>query len=642
MLYRARSHFARTSRGGDRTTRSGRPWIAALTLIASLAACGGPSCPTSPVAPAPAQTQAAVAEPTAKYGEVPGVNLLGDVGVRAFVLQGERSSIATVSVVKVEGQPFGEALRAEVRERPTNNWDVQVAARTKADVEQGDVLLATFYFRTERSKQESAEGETEFVFELAQEPWTKSISYPVRAGKEWRKIHVPFKAVQSHRAGEAQMIFRLGFEPQTIEIGGVTVENFGKKLALSALPVTKITYAGMEPDAPWRAAAEARIEQHRKAALAVTVKDKAGKVVPDAQVSAKLVRHAFGFGTCVPANLIVGPNANERFKQHTVELFNVATLENDLKWVALAGDWGSGFSLDAAQGAIDWLRDKGLDVRGHVMVWPGWRNLPRFLRQYEKDPERLRSEVRKRIRDVGNATKGKLAHWDVLNEPFDNHDLMDILGQDVMVEWFKEARAVDPAAKLFINDYAILSGGGGGTAHRDHYEKTIQFLLAKGAPLDGIGLQGHFGAALTSPEDMLAILDRYAKFKKPIYVTEYDVVIDDEALAGQFTRDFYTTLFSHPAVQGIVMWGFWDGAHWKKNAALYREDWSLKPGGQAYRDLVLGAWRTDVSGKTDARGAFSTRGFLGDYEIAVDAAGKQKKVRAKLAPGGSTVTVVLD
>lgn len=611
-----------------------------LAMGVFFVACAERQCPTSNLAPTGVHDAQQAAAPGANFGEVQGENMLGTSGIHALSLQGDTSK-AAVSIVKVEGQPFGEALRAEVKERPGNVWDVQVSARTQKAVEAGDVLLATFYFRTERSRQESAEGETEFVFELAREPWTKSASYPARSSRDWRKIHVPFKAEASYATGDAQINFRLGYEPQIIEIGGLTVENFGKKLALSALPVTKITYAGMEPDAEWRKAAEARIEQLRKAPLAIVVKDKFGKVVTGAEVSAKLVRHSFGFGTCVPANTIVGAG-NERFKELTVELFNMITLENDLKWVALAGDWGPSFTLENAKAATEWLRGKGLDVRGHVLVWPGWRNLPKSLRAHEKNPEQLRAAVRKRIREIAGAMRGKLVHWDVMNEPFDNHDLMDILGEDVMVEWFKEARATDPGARLFINDYAILSGGGGNTAHRDHYEKTIRFLLEKGAPVDAIGLQGHFGSSLTSPEDMLSILDRYAKFKKPIYITEYDVVVDDEQLAGQFTRDFYTTLFSHPAVEGIIMWGFWDGAHWKKNAALYRNDWSLKPGGQAYRDLVLNVWRTDVRGNTDDRGGFSTRGFLGDYEILVTSAGKQKRASAKLVAGGSTLTITTD
>jgi GH35 family endo-1,4-beta-xylanase len=291
---------------------------------------------------------------------------------------------------------------------------------------------------------------------------------------------------------------------------------------------------------------------------------------------------------------------------------------------------------------VDWLTQHGIQARGHVLVWPGWKNLPRSLKALEKDPAKLRAAVSAHITEVAGATRGKLVHWDVLNEPFDNHDLMDLLGEDVMVEWFRTARAADPSAKLFINDYAILAGGPGTTPHRDNYERVIRLLLDKGAPLDAIGIQGHFDAGLTGPEDVLELLDRYAKFGKPIWITEYDVDIDDEALAGQFTRDFYTAAFSHPAVQGIIMWGFWDGAHWHRNAPLYREDWSLKPAGQAYRDLVLHELRTDVSGKTDAKGAYKTRAFLGSYDLTVSLAGARKTVPLELTSGSQTTVVKLD
>lgn len=578
-------------------------------------------------------------EGNAKYGEVPGVSVLGKEGLRAFKVDNDAKKVA-LSYVPVEGQPFKEALRVEIKQPSNNPWDVQVHAMTTAPVERGDVLLATFYFRTEWAPVESGEGQTEFVFELAKDPWTKSVSYPVRASREWKKINVPFAAAESYAPGEAHLIFRLGYAPEVIDIAGVTVENFGKKLAVSDLPVTKITYAGMEPDAPWRKAAAERIEKIRKADLGVTVTDAAGKPVPGASVEIKQKKHAFGFGTCVPADLIVGAS-NEKFKALIPELFNVATLENDLKWQPLAGDWGSGFTVERAKRAVEWLRGQGLAVRGHVLVWPGWKNLPKYLKGYERQPEKLRAEVVKHIRELAPAMKGSLVHWDVLNEPFDNHDLIDLLGKDAMVEWFKEARAADPGALLFINDYAILSGGGGTTPHRDHYDATIQFLLDKGAPVDAVGLQGHFGTSLTSPDDMLKLLDRYGRFGKPLWITEYDVVMDDLETAGAFTRDFYTTLFSHPSVQGIVMWGFWDASHWKNNAALYKADWTLKPGGKAYRDLVLKEWRTDVTLATDAAGKLTTRGFLGDYEIKATKDGRSQTVEEALASRGASITIKL-
>ncbi len=595
--------------------------------------------PATPVVETASAPEAAEA-PTGKYGQVSGTMLVPDGGLKTFGLHGKQER-AGVSLVPVEGQPFKQALRAEVRERSGNPWDLQLQMPVSAAVEQGDVLLATLYVRTEATRQESGEGQTEFVMELARDPWTKSVSSPIRAGRDWQKVFVRYKAAMSYAAGDAQLTLRLGYEPQTIQIGGITLENFGKQLVLADLPTTKVTYPGMEADAAWRQAAAARIEKFRKQDLQITVRDQSGKAVADAEVSLHQTRQAFGFGSAVVAQTLTLPG-NDRYKQLTAELFNTAVLENNLKWQPLAGDWGGGFTVDVAKKGVDWLAEHGLQTRGHVLVWPSWRNLPRSLKQLEGDHAKLRAEVLKHVRELTSAMRGKLSQWDVLNEPFDNHDLMDLLGEDVMIEWFKAAHEADPSAKLFINDYAILSGGGGDSPHRDHYEKTIRLLKDKGAPVDGIGMQGHFGAALTGPEDLLKLLDRYAKLGKEIWVTEYDVEVEDEALAGQFTRDFYMTLFSHPAVKGIMMWGFWDGSHWHKNAPLYRKDWSLKPAGEAYRDLVLKQWRTNERRKTGADGVLKTRAFLGDYEVTVTRSGQTKKQRLELGPSPGRFVVTLD
>jgi GH35 family endo-1,4-beta-xylanase len=579
-------------------------------------------------------------QPSNNHGQVPGEELIGPAGLRAFDLINKGGKV-DLSYLKVEGQPFTEAIRVDIQQIARSEWDIQLRTRTASPVGQGDVLLATIYFRTEQSCEEGGLGRAGFVFELASDPWTKYMQYTVRASYEWKKITIPFIVGHTLAAGEAQMTLRLGFALQIIEIGGLSVENFQKKLAFADLPNTKLTYPGMAPDAPWRKAAEERIDKIRKGPLRVVVKGKTGQPVPNATVNAKLVKHAFAFGTCVPSAILIS-GGNEKFKRIIPELFNIATLENDLKWAPLSGDWGPEFTLDRAKQGVKWLHDRGLLVRGHTLVWPSWRYLPKFLHQYKNDPTQLRIEVQRHLRELTVAMKESLVHWDVVNEPVDNHDILDILGPEVMIEWFKEVRATSPSSKLFINDYGILSGGGGTTPHRDHYEETIKMLVDKGAPLDGIGMQSHFDGLLTGPDDMLAILDRYAKYGIPIWATEYDIDIDDEEVSGKFTRDFYTALFSHPSVEGIMMWGFWDGLHWKNNAPMYRQDWSLKPSGEAIRELLLKTWSTDARGTTDALGTFTTCGFLGEYVIQVSAAGKTKSINAQLKAIGSDVEVTID
>lgn len=578
-------------------------------------------------------------EPTGNYGKVAGVELVGDKGVKSLALMGKKERVE-LSWVPVEGQPFSEAIQAKITEKSGQTWDVQMATKALAPVAAGDVMLASFYMRTEWTPDETAEGVSEFVFELAKEPYPKSISYPVRASGEWKKYYIPFRAAQSYAVGDAQLIFRLGYPPQTIQIADFKIENFKRELVMADLPITKITYGGSEPDAAWRAAAQARIEKIRKAPIHVVVQDASGKALPGAMVKVSLTRHRFGFGTAAAARSII--HGDPEYRKILLENFNAVTLENDLKWVALAGDYGDHFSMAQAKRALDWLQERDMPVRGHVLVWPSWRNMPMYVKRLKNDPEALRAEVTKRITSVLSATKGRLPWWDVLNEPFDNHDLMDIFGNEIMVDWFKLARELEPNAELFINDYAILSGGGTESPHRDHYEKTIQYLVDNGAPLDGIGLQGHFGGTLTAPTDLLKLLDRYGKFGKKIWVTEYDITIDDEELAAQYTKDLYTTLFSHPAVAGVIMWVFRDKDHWRKNAVMYRDDWSLKPAGRVYKELYHKTWRTNEAGVSDAQGRFATRGFLGEYLVEVSAPGKKtKKVKATIAAQGGTVAVKL-
>ena len=610
-------------------------WARALGCSLALAACikSEPNVQEPAAVPSTAAAEAAGA-PAAEPGKVRGVDVLGGGGIDAFAVRGASDRVTT-RVVDVTGQGFSRAIRAKIEKGSQNLWDVQLVATAKHAVRSGDVLLASFWFRTEYVPVESGEAETEITFEQNHEPFDKSLSYAVRAGAQWKQVLVPFVAKRNFQAGEAQVTFRLGYPPQTIDLADVKVENFEKRAALADLPRSKATYAGMEADAPWRAQAEARIDQLRKADLSVRVVGSDGKPAAGAEVTAQLSKHAFNFGTAVPGEYVLS-NDHAQFNQILLENFNIATLENDLKWEALE-DWG--FPLERGVRAVDWLRENGLRVRGHVLVWPSWKETPARLQRLKDDKPALAQAVSDHIRQVMTALKGKCEQWDVVNEPFTNHDLLDVLGYEVMVDWFKLARSLDPKPKLFINDFAILSGGGGTTPHRDHYEKMIQLLVDNGAPFDGIGMQGHFGTSLTSPDDLLALLDRYGKFKKEIAVTELDVVIDDEELAGSYVRDFYTVLFSHPAVSTLTMWGFWDANHWKKNAVMYRDDMSLKPGGQAYKDLVLGKWRTHETGKTDARGLFQTRGFKGNYDIIVKVDGRTQTVKGVLAAGGSRIDV---
>jgi hypothetical protein len=102
-----------------------------------------------------------------------------------------------------------------------------------------------------------------------------------------------------------------------------------------------------------------------------------------------------------------------------------------------------------------------------------------------------------------------------------------------------------------------------------------------------------------------------------------------------------TAVFSHPSTSGVIMWGFWDTKHWLGNSPLFRRDWTLKPSGQVWMDLVFHQWWTNTTATTDASGKCEARGFLGDYEIEVKHGSTDQTIKAKLTAAGTAVKVVL-
>ena len=553
----------------------------------------------------------------------------------AFKVSGTRAADAVISVVDADNPNFQRAIRAQTLAQAQKPYEIQLRAVNIAPIQKNDVLLATFWLRTIQSPMD--EGFVGFTFEQSVEPYKRSFGYETSAGKQWTRFDLPFRAADNYAPGQAVMNLRLGYAPQTVEIGGIALTNYGAKVDFNSLPATKLTYKGAEPDAPWRKEAAARIEKIRKGDLNIVVRDAAGKPVEGAEIIVKQTRQKFAFGSAVNAKALVSDDpADAKYREMVKTLFNRIVFENDLKWDKWSAD------RETPQRALKWLRDNNIEARGHVLVWPSWRHSPAQLKKLENDPAALRAAIEAHIKDEAGTLRGQLHDWDVENEPYSNHDIIDILGKPVQADWFKLAHQADPNAKLYLNDYGILAAGGKDAAHQGHFEETIAQLQKEGAPLDGIGIQGHFGSDLTPPTRMLEILDRYAKFGLPIQVTEFDVQVPNEQLQADFTRDFMTAMFSHPAVNGVVMWGFWEGRHYAPSAALWRKDWSVKPNGAAWLDLVQRQWMTNVLAKTDAAGTLKTRAFLGDYQITVNAGGQKSEKTISLETAGETKQVEFD
>lgn len=522
----------------------------------------------------------------------------------------------SISIVDVDHAEFSKALHIQITSLPQNYWNFQLEFETTMALEAGDVCLVSFWARTTYSQSESGEGLLTAIIEHNQ-TYEKPLSKTFAPGGEWKHYFYGFQADRSLPLENLKAAFFLGHAVQTLEVASIQFLNYKNKLALADLPVMEITWDGMEPDAPWRAEANQRIEKYRKGNLQVKLVNGNNQPIKDAVVGITMQKHQFGFGSAIDGKFYL---ENTTYRQHVHELFGEVVFENDLKWRPWANRTDHSYILKA----IDSLQKHGINIRGHNLIWPGWRYLPDYLDNYKNNPTQLQNECLEHIEEVATFSKGKLIDWDVLNEPYTNTDIQDITGDQVMADWFKKAKVTDPRARLYINDYSIISDGGTNVNHQNGYFEIIEYIEDNGAAIDGIGLQGHFSEFVTGIPKVLSIIDRFATLEKEIKITEFDINSTNDDLKVNYTRDLMTAAFSHPYVKGFLSWGFWAGRHWRPEAAYYNLDWNIRPQGSLYKELVLNEWWTQPqSMTTDAAGQAGFGScFLGTYTIEVNVNGK--------------------
>jgi GH35 family endo-1,4-beta-xylanase len=567
-----------------------------------------------------------------------------DASIYSSAIYVADKTTAAFGKTDVSGLPFKNALRLSVRQPSAESWQIGVSAKSIVPVHRGDVLWITLQARSLESQEEAGEAHADAVFMLKNEAGkeVRPLERRFTCGRDWTTTSIPFVVANDAAAGEAKLVIRYGGAIQKLEVGGITVINCGPAADLTKLPQAGGRYVGFAADAPWRKAAAKRIERIRKGDFPVRVVDAAGKPVAGADVSIKMRRHAFPWGASVDAKRIATGTSPEqvRYREIIETYFNKVVFANDMKWSRWLNQQKKPEERRMLLESIAWLKERRIAIRGHVLVWPSWQFLPATLRELEHDPAALRDAVSAHIKDQTTSLPDTFADWDVLNEISIRHDLLDILGRDIIADWFKEARRGTQSSVLYYNDYTMFQGVTPQSPSQKFYD-VIRFLQDKGAPIQAIGEQGHFIGNPPGPAEIISALDRFAKFGLPIQITEFDIDTPDEQLQADFTRDFLTAVFSHPAVTGVIHWEFWERNEGRPNISLWRADGTPRAPGQAWIDLVTKTWWTDTNGKTSADGTYSTRAFYGEYEVTVAKEGTAQTAKLKLEPGAAIQTITL-
>lgn len=284
----------------------------------------------------------------------------------------------------------------------------------------------------------------------------------------------------------------------------------------------------------------------------------------------------FYMGAAIKPTTVDNPDEVKLIKRH----FNCLTAENVMKWSYLQPTEGT-FHFDNADKIVAFAQANGMQVRGHTLCWHN--QIPDWIFKdgtATASKELVLQRLRDHITTVMTHFKGKVYAWDVVNEAIDDGSgtykatkWYSICGEDYIIEAFKAARAADPDARLFYNDYAATNA-----TKRDKIFTLLGKLKDQNL-VDGMGLQGHWNISAPSNELIIAAFDKYKSLGIELQITEFDVSVYTSDLDPQslFTADLammqniaYGRFFKlfrtyKDAITGIIFWGLADNYTWLDN-----------------------------------------------------------------------------
>ncbi|MBB5518434.1 endo-1,4-beta-xylanase [Amphiplicatus metriothermophilus] len=263
------------------------------------------------------------------------------------------------------------------------------------------------------------------------------------------------------------------------------------------------------------------------------------------------------------------------------------------------------YDFTAADRLMDFAEANGIAVRGHALVWH--QSTPDYM--LEGSPDVIRFNLESFIDAIVSRYRGRIYAWDVVNEaatdnpadptaPYRNSNWHAAVGKDY-IDWaFNAARAADPDASLFINDYNTELSG-----KRERLLEIVRDLLDRGVPIDGVGHQAHLNVG-SSPADLMAAIDAVDSLGAGLenHITELDVSVyvdpgecfssqtncapgygadfadvpqDVRRAQAEIYRAVLDGAVARPSVTSVTVWGVSDADSWLNNFPISRPNHPL-------------------------------------------------------------------
>jgi len=339
-------------------------------------------------------------------------------------------------------------------------------------------------------------------------------------------------------------------------------------------------------------------------------------------------------------NFLIGNIINSTYMsgdQKEILLFhyNAVTSENDMKPDALAPSSNGGdYKWQKADAQVDAMIAAGMEVHGHTLVWH--EQTPSWMTSSNAEENMINY-----ITEVMTHFKGKVKSWDVVNEAMKNdglskhqQDIFDYkkwkdflrdtvdsdgnaaslwhqkIGDDYIYTAFKTARAVDPDAILYYNDYGLNGTFKPRAVYNmikdinEQWQQDDDNKIKSRKLIEGIGMQGHYSSTWLTDTAISSIEANMRKFLElgiRVDISELDIE-DREVKSADMGKTGKNTAMSQVEekkqavnyaklfklflkldkefpnqITRITMWGIDDKSSWKSlgNPCLF--DGNLKP-----------------------------------------------------------------
>jgi endo-1,4-beta-xylanase len=318
------------------------------------------------------------------------------------------------------------------------------------------------------------------------------------------------------------------------------------------------------------------------------------------------------------------------------------------------------YNFTTPDAMVEWCQKNGLKVWGHTLAWhsqsPAWffqeknppageaaqpatppvtqpaappatasdPNAPRpnmsgFGGRGNTGPQASREVVLERLKNhimtVVGRYKGRIMGWDVFNESIaDGGDgktenlrtfsWYKAAGPDVLTLGFKWAHEADPNAQLYYNDYNIEQGAVENKGKHASSMLLLKRLLAEGAPITGVGIQGHWHLD-TNLEDVEKAIENYASLGLKVSITELDITAtggnsgafgvnqgnrtippENYQKQAEVYKKLFEILMRHAdVIDRVTFWGLSDTRSWRRGQDALLFDGQLNPK-PAYKAVI--------------------------------------------------------